>query len=75
MSMNEHEGPEDIRMNSDAEFRRMYRDFSGPGRRTIKVDVDIDFRFWALLPAINVNLHTKSFEFEFLFIGIYIARL
>ncbi len=40
-------------------------------RRTFKVDVDFDVRFWALLPAININLHSYEFEIERLCFGLY----
>lgn len=43
-------------------------------RITIKVDIDVDLKFWALLPAININIHSNGFEFEWLFIGIYISK-
>lgn len=42
---------------------------------TIIVDANLDFQFWAIIPALNINLHTKSFEFEWLCIGVYISRL
>lgn len=40
-------------------------------RRTFKVDVDFDVRFWALLPAIDINLHSYEFEIERLCFGLY----
>lgn len=43
-------------------------------RRTYKVDIDFDIRFWALFPAININLHSREFEFEWLCLGIYIGK-
>jgi hypothetical protein len=43
-------------------------------RKTICIDIDIDFQFFALLPAFNINLHMPQIEFEWLFIGIYLYR-
>ncbi len=40
-------------------------------RYTFKLDVDIDFKFWHLVPSININLHTHELEFEWLCLGIY----
>ena len=33
--------------------------------------IDIDFRFWAIISALNINLHSLELEFEWLFLGIY----
>lgn len=44
-------------------------------RISIRTDVELDFRFWAILPAININRHNKSLEFEWLCLGIYISRI
>lgn len=41
----------------------------------LKINLDIDFKFFAILPAINLNFGSKSLEFEWLFIGIYIDLL
>lgn len=38
---------------------------------SIRVDVAIDFKFWHLVPSININLHTHELEFEWLCLGIY----
>lgn len=35
---------------------------------------DIDFKFWAIMPAINLNFHSSTFEFEFLCFAIYIDK-
>lgn len=44
----------------------------GVSRRwQLKIDIDVDLKFFAILPAININLHSKQLEFEWLFIGIY----
>lgn len=43
-------------------------------RVSFKADVDLDFGFWAILPAININRHSKSLEFEWLCLGIYIFK-
>ena len=44
-------------------------------RISFKVDIDLDFQFWAILPAININLHSKSLEFEWLCLGVYISKI
>lgn len=38
---------------------------------TIKIDIDFDVKFWAIIPAINLNFHNSSVEFEWLCLGIY----
>ena len=43
-------------------------------RYSFKIDLEISFGFWALLPAINLNLSCRELEFEWLCIGIYIKR-
>ena len=43
-------------------------------RTTIKIDIDFDVKFWALLPAININIHSHGFEFEWMCIGLYIGK-
>lgn len=40
--------------------------------KILKVDIELDLRFWALLPAININAHCREIEFEWLCLGIYI---
>ena len=40
-------------------------------RLTITTNVDIDFKFWSLIPSININMHYRMLEFEWLCIGIY----
>jgi len=37
-----------------------------------KVSLDIDVKFIALIPAININIHSKTIEFEWLIFAIYI---
>jgi len=37
----------------------------------IKIDLDLNFKFIALLPALNINLHSRSLEFEWLVFGVY----
>jgi hypothetical protein len=44
-------------------------------RITIKTDIDIDTKFWALLPAININLNSVGIEFEWLCLRIYIDKI
>ena len=44
-------------------------------RMRLVIDIDLDLKFWAILPAININMNCKSFEFEWLCIGIYVSRL
>jgi hypothetical protein len=41
--------------------------------RNINIDFDTDFKFFAIIPAININLHSKSLEIEWLFWGLYIG--
>lgn len=36
------------------------------------LNFNTDFKFFAILPAININLHMKTFEIEWLFWGFYI---
>ncbi|MBQ3765877.1 MAG: hypothetical protein II874_03985 [Bacteroidales bacterium] len=43
-------------------------------RLSFRVDVDIDFQFWHLVPSININLHSHELEFEWLCLGIYAGR-
>ena len=43
-------------------------------RITFKIDCDIDFLFWHLMPSININLHSHEIEFEWLCIGVYIHK-
>lgn len=38
--------------------------------KILTIDIQIDFKFWSLFPAININLHSKELEFEWLFLGI-----
>ena len=40
-------------------------------RVTFTTNVDIDFKFWSLIPSINLNRHSHEIEFEWLCIGIY----
>ena len=40
-------------------------------RLIITTYVDIDFKFWSLIPSININMHYRMLEFEWLCIGIY----
>lgn len=44
-------------------------------RISFKVDVDLDFGFWAILPAININRQSNSLEFEWLCLGVYISKI
>ena len=39
----------------------------------LNVNFDTDFKFFAIIPAININLHSKEFEIEWLFWGLYIG--
>ena len=43
-------------------------------RIRLRIDCDIDLKFWSIIPAININFHTKSFEFEWLCLGLYATR-
>ena len=40
-------------------------------RVSFKVDFDLDFQFWHLVPSININLHSREIEFEWMgFLGL-----
>lgn len=36
-----------------------------------RIEFEIDKKFWAILPSLNLNFHTKEIEFEWICIGIY----
>jgi hypothetical protein len=38
---------------------------------TVTVNIDKDFKFFAITPAINLNFHSSTLEFEWLFFAIY----
>lgn len=38
------------------------------------VSFEIDFKYWALLPALNINLNFPALEFEWLAFGLYIQK-
>lgn len=40
-------------------------------RKSIVIDLDVDLKFWHLIPSININLHSHELEFEFMCIGLY----
>jgi hypothetical protein len=40
----------------------------------INININVDLKFWAILPAINLNFHSKTFEIEFLCLAIYIDK-
>lgn len=39
-----------------------------------RVDFIVDYKFWALTPAVNLNFHTFELEFEWLCFGLYIRK-
>jgi len=41
---------------------------------TFKIEVQIDFCFWHLIPSININLHSHEVEFEWLCLGLYASK-
>ena len=43
------------------------------GYIVVTVHLNLDFKFWALLPAININRHMRELEFEWLCLGFYIS--
>jgi hypothetical protein len=43
-------------------------------RTTIKIDIEINMKFWALFPAININRHSKGLEFEWPCFGFYFGK-
>lgn len=42
------------------------------GRLHFIANFDIDFKFWALLPAFNINIHSPGFEIEWLCFALYV---
>jgi len=40
--------------------------------KQFRVFFNFDFKFWALLPALNLNINSKSLEFEWLCLGVYV---
>lgn len=44
-------------------------------RISLKTDIDVDLKFWSIIPSININLNNKSIEFEWLCLGIYVFYL
>ena len=34
-----------------------------------------DWRFFAILPALNINIHSRSLEFEWLWLGVYLNHV
>lgn len=37
-----------------------------------RFDFDLDTKFWALIPNVNLNLHSNEIELEFLCFSLYI---
>ena len=35
---------------------------------------EYDWKFFAILPSLNVNLHSKSLELELFFFGLYVDK-
>ncbi len=46
----------------------------GVKRKSIKIDFDWDWKFFAITPCFNINFHSKTFEFEWLFFAMYIDK-
>lgn len=44
--------------------------FDMPKRK--RFDFDLDTKFWALIPNVNLNLHCNEIELEFLCFSLYI---
>lgn len=40
----------------------------------MNININVDLKFWAILPAINLNFHSNTFEIEFLCLAIYIDK-
>ena len=40
---------------------------------TIAIELCLDIKFIAILPALNINFHSKEIEFEWLCFGIYLS--
>ena len=36
-------------------------------------DFQLDFQFWAIIPAVNLNFHGFTFEIEWLCLALYIS--
>jgi hypothetical protein len=45
------------------------------GDMSFKLDIDIDWKYWVLFPALNLNFRTGRLEFEFLCFGFYLNRM
>lgn len=41
---------------------------------TFKIEAQIDFYFWHLVPSININLHSHEVEFEWLCLGLNASK-
>ena len=41
---------------------------------TFKIELQIDFYFWHLVPSININLHSHEVEFEWLCLGLNASK-
>lgn len=39
----------------------------------IRVEIEWDWKFFAILPAVNINVHSKGVELEWLFVGLYFS--
>lgn len=37
----------------------------------IITEISWDWKFFAILPALNINIHSNCLEFEWLFLGVY----
>ena len=54
------------------EPKNMYNELEEPEPEK-RIEFEIDFKFWALIPSVNLNLHTSQLEIEWLFVGVYIT--
>jgi len=37
----------------------------------MKVSLEVDRRFWALLPTFSINLYSRTLEIGWLFVAVY----
>lgn len=38
------------------------------------IDIEVDFRYWNILPVVALNFHSKTLEIQWLCFGLYIEK-